>query len=53
MLINKIPIILTAYMYDNLKPECPRTINKNNGTNKIMYIRVHYKLFTSYYVIIN
>ena len=37
MLINKIPIILTAYMYDNLKPECPWTMNKNNGI-KLLYL---------------
>ena len=37
MLINKVPIILTTYMYDNLKPECPWTMSKNNGT-KLLYL---------------
>ena len=37
MLLNKVPIILTTYMYDNLKLECPWTMNKNNDI-KLLYL---------------
>ena len=53
MLINKVPIILTAYMYDNLKPECPWTMNKNNG-RKLLYLvnNVHIQSLQALYKLI-
>ena len=37
-LLNKV----TAYMYDNLKPKCPWTMNKNNGTNLLYLVNKVY-----------